>query len=79
MTVKENLGKLENYLISHKVKGTNRSLINIEECIEMINSIQSVLPNSLDESEIIWKYSSSRSLLVWSLLITSNNIPITCF
>ena len=59
MTVKENLGKLENYLISHKVKGTNRSLINIEECIEMINSIQSVLPNSLDESEIIVRQKES--------------------
>ena len=45
MTVKENLGKLENYLISHKVKGTNRSLINIEECIEMIKWIKSVIPH----------------------------------
>ena len=59
MTVKEDLGKLENYLISHKVKGTNRSLINIEECIEQINSIQSVLPNSLDESEIIVRQKES--------------------
>jgi sulfite reductase alpha subunit-like flavoprotein len=59
MNVKEDLGKLESYLISHKVKGTNRSLINIEECIEMINSIQSVLPNSLDESEIIVRQKES--------------------
>ena len=53
MTVKENLDKLENYLVSHKVKGTNRSLINIEECVEIIKSIHSIIPNSLDESEII--------------------------
>ena len=59
MTVKENLDKLENYLVSHKVKGTNRSLINIEECVEIIKSINSMIPNSLDESEIIVRQKES--------------------
>ena len=59
MTVKENLDRLQNYLISHKVKGTNRSLINIEECVEIIKSIHSIIPNSLDESEIIVRQKES--------------------
>ena len=59
MTVKENLDRLQNYLISHKVKGTNRSLINIEECLEIIKSIHSIIPNSLDESEIIVRQKES--------------------
>ena len=59
MTVKEDLDRLQNYLISHKVKGTNRSLINIEECVEIIKSIHSIIPNSLDESEIIVRQKES--------------------
>ena len=53
MTVKEDLDKLQDYLLSHKLKGTIRSLVNIEECVEIIKSIQSRIPDSLDESEII--------------------------